>query len=53
MGTAQDTVGAAVAGGTPVGAGARGERGASAAEDEGLEIPEEPALPGGEHPTGA
>lgn len=49
--TADDALGATVTRGAAVGARTRGERGAVAAEDEGLEIPEEPALPGGEDAT--
>jgi hypothetical protein len=51
MVTAKDAVGATITGGPAMGARASGERGAVAAEHEGLEIPQEPALHGGEHPA--
>jgi len=52
MVTAEDALGATITGGPAVRARARGERGAVAAEHEGLKIPQEPALHGGEHPAG-
>jgi hypothetical protein len=51
MVTAEDALCATVTRGAAVGARARGEGGAVAAQDEGLEIPQEPALRGGEHST--
>jgi hypothetical protein len=53
MVTAADAVGPAVTGGAAVGAGARGERGASATEHQSLEVTQEAPLDRGEHPTGA
>jgi hypothetical protein len=52
MVTAQEAVGATVAGGPPVGTGTRGPRGPVAAEDEGLEIAQEAPLDCGENTTG-
>ena len=52
MVTAQDTVGPAVAGGAPVGTGARGQCSPVTAEDQGLEIVQEAPLDRGEQPAG-
>jgi hypothetical protein len=49
--TAEDALGATVTGGAAVWACARGEGRAIAAQDKGLEIPQESALPRGEDPT--
>jgi len=52
MVTAKDAVGTTVAGGAPVGTGARGQRGLVAAADQGLEIIQEAPLDRGEDTTG-
>lgn len=49
--TAEDALGTTVTGGAAVGARARGAGGAVAAEDEGLEIPQNPALDRGKDPA--
>jgi len=51
--TARDALGTTVTGGTAVRTSPSWQCRAVAAEDEGLAIPQEPALHGGEHPAGA